>query len=354
MGWLRSEALKFAVLLMVALGAGPVGAAMWQWSTTASSNATADPSINWSEGMSPSSVNDSARAMMAATASFRNDLAGLTATGGSSTAYTLSSNQGGFATATGNNFIIGFIAHATNGGGGITINVDGAGALPLRAESGVALPAGTIVANSVYQAVYQASGSQWLLHNIRGVAAEIPIGAIIDYSRAAVPSSNYIFPEGQCISRTTYATYFGLVGTFYGVCDGVTTFGVPDLRGRVVAHQDSGINRLNGCTALGCGTQSFVMAANQMPLHSHSVNIVTDTESANHTHAWVSPASRAGTYDPVGGGAGLWFGTSGENTSIESTAHTHNVNGNTGNTGGAAQISLVQPTSTMWKILRVL
>lgn len=42
--------------------------ALWQWSTTAADNATADPSINWQEGQAPSTVNDSARAMMAAIA----------------------------------------------------------------------------------------------------------------------------------------------------------------------------------------------------------------------------------------------------------------------------------------------
>jgi len=40
--------------------------ALWQWSTTAANNATADPNINWQEGQAPSTVNDSARAMMAA------------------------------------------------------------------------------------------------------------------------------------------------------------------------------------------------------------------------------------------------------------------------------------------------
>ena len=40
---------------------------LYKWSQTAASNATADPdpSINWQEGQAPSSVNDSARAMMA-------------------------------------------------------------------------------------------------------------------------------------------------------------------------------------------------------------------------------------------------------------------------------------------------
>ena len=36
--------------------------AFWSWSKTAASNATADATINWAEGQSPSSVNDPARA----------------------------------------------------------------------------------------------------------------------------------------------------------------------------------------------------------------------------------------------------------------------------------------------------
>ena len=44
--------------------------ALWQWSTTAANNATADPSINWQEGQAPSTVNDSARAMMAVIATW--------------------------------------------------------------------------------------------------------------------------------------------------------------------------------------------------------------------------------------------------------------------------------------------
>lgn len=45
----------------------PTIAAVKDWSTTPSTNATADAAngINWSEGQAPSSINDSARAMMA-------------------------------------------------------------------------------------------------------------------------------------------------------------------------------------------------------------------------------------------------------------------------------------------------
>jgi hypothetical protein len=54
----------------------------WKWSRTAANNATADGSINWAEGQVPSTVNDSARAMMAAASKYRDDVGGAIATAG--------------------------------------------------------------------------------------------------------------------------------------------------------------------------------------------------------------------------------------------------------------------------------
>jgi hypothetical protein len=65
----------------------------WKWSRTAANNATADGSINWAEGQAPSTVDDSARAMMPAASKYRDDVAGAIATAGSASAYTLSSFQ---------------------------------------------------------------------------------------------------------------------------------------------------------------------------------------------------------------------------------------------------------------------
>lgn len=356
MKWMRSEAIKFAVLLLVALGAGPTGAAIWQWSTTASSNATADPSINWSEGMSPSSVNDSARAMMAVTANWRNDLGALTSTAGTGSAYTLTSNQGGFTpTSAANGFIIGFTAHATNANPA-TIAVDGAAAKPLRNVSGSGMAAGVLVAGSPYTAVYKFSTDEWIVHNIRGVAAEIPIGAIIDYTISTPPSSNYIIPSGQCISRTTYAAYFALVGTAYGACDGSTTFAVIDLRGRVTASHDLGAGRLTCSPTGGCGAQSIALATNQLPSHAHTLNLSTGAGAPNaHNHGILSPTSfNVGVQ--TGGTGGFWFGQGAGLTDPETQnmGHTHPINGTTDATGSGALILVVQPSITIQKLLRVL
>ena len=49
---------------------------------------------------------------------------------------------------------------------------------------------------------------------------------------ASVPSG-FLECDGSAVSRTTYATLFGIVGTTYGVGDGATTFNVPDLADNV-------------------------------------------------------------------------------------------------------------------------
>lgn len=70
--------------------------ALWQWSTTPASNATAG-SINWAEGQAPSTVNDSARQMMADVATWFQSPEwlnyGLTPTYVSATQFTVTGNQ---------------------------------------------------------------------------------------------------------------------------------------------------------------------------------------------------------------------------------------------------------------------
>src|SRR3979409_1052167 len=116
---------------------------LYKWSQTASADATADSTINWAEGQSPSSVNDSARAMMAATAKYRDDIAGAIVTGGTSTAYTLSSYQVFDTLAPLSGQMIAFRPH-TQHGATVTLNVDGLGAKPLRTSTGVELLASTL------------------------------------------------------------------------------------------------------------------------------------------------------------------------------------------------------------------
>src|ERR1700741_581536 len=117
---------------------------LYKWSQTASSDATADSTINWAEGQAPSSANDSARAVMAATAKYRDDIAGTIVTGGTSTAYTVSSYEVFDTLAHPSGQMIAFTPHTTNGAT-VTLNVDSLGARPLRSAPGVELLAAVLV-----------------------------------------------------------------------------------------------------------------------------------------------------------------------------------------------------------------
>ncbi len=124
------------------------------WSRTAASNNTADNSINWSEGQLPSTVNDSARSMMAALAKYRDDINGSITTTGSANAYVLASTTTYTNLLTG--LVVGFKANFTNTSAA-SLNLDGLGAKALRmfsASGDVALVTGNIVQNGHYVARY--------------------------------------------------------------------------------------------------------------------------------------------------------------------------------------------------------
>jgi hypothetical protein len=137
----------------------------FKWSKTANNNATADPSINWAEGQAPSTVNDSARALMAAAAKYRDDVAGIIITGGTSSAYTLTSNQQFDSLANMDGKVIGFVPHVTNAAG-VTLNVDGLGAKAITVTNAVGLEAGVLIAGTPYVAVYNNAQAQWRLFGL--------------------------------------------------------------------------------------------------------------------------------------------------------------------------------------------
>jgi microcystin-dependent protein len=223
------------------------------WSRTAGTNANADPTVNWAEGMAPSAVNDSARAGNARLREFADDIAGAKATGGSSTAYTLATYQAfdTLAHLAGN--VVAFTPHTTNGAT-VTLNVDGLGAKPLRSAPSVELPAGVLIQGTPYAALYNNATQEFFLHGFYGNPYGIPIGGGLPFFLPTAPNSSFVFPFGQAISRTTYATLFASMGTAHGVGDGSTTFNLPDLRGRVLAGKDDmGGGAANRITLAGSG-----------------------------------------------------------------------------------------------------
>jgi hypothetical protein len=155
---------------------------MWKWSTTAADNDDIDSTINWAEGQAPSSVNNSARAEMAAVAKYRDDVSGMTATAGTDT-YTFATSQS--LTTLTDGFKIAFTCNATNTGAA-TLNVDGLGAVALQKVKGTALAAGELVAGCVYTATYDsASTAAWVIHGGRNQTYDADLAAIAGLTSAA-------------------------------------------------------------------------------------------------------------------------------------------------------------------------
>jgi microcystin-dependent protein len=72
------------------------------------------------------------------------------------------------------------------------------------------------------------------------------LGELVPYTGSTVPSSLWALPNGQTLSRTTYAalwtfaqTEIAAGNTFYNNGDGATTFGIGDARGRTFACLDN-------------------------------------------------------------------------------------------------------------------
>lgn len=211
----------------------------WKWSRTANTNASADSTINWAEGQPPSSVNDSARAMMAATAKYRDDIAGAVVTGGTSTAYTVSTYQVFDSLAHLDGAIIAFTPHTGNGAT-VTLNVDGTGAKPLRPSPNVELQSGSLIQGTPYIALYNNSDAVFYLHgSANNNTYSVPVAGGFLWFAGSPPNSSFAYLNGQAVSRSTYSTLFSLIATQYGVGDGSTTFNLPDLRGRVPAGLDN-------------------------------------------------------------------------------------------------------------------
>lgn len=168
--------MQVLCILIMMLAPIAAHASCWQWSTTAASNATADPSINWAEGMAPSAVNDSARAMMARSAECRDDLSGKLLSTGSSTAYAVTSNQGDIPATPNDGQQIVFRPHVANGVAP-TLAVDGGTAFPIQTAPGVAIGSGVLQLGSPYRFTFVSASNAWVAQDF--YASGIAAGSIV-------------------------------------------------------------------------------------------------------------------------------------------------------------------------------
>lgn len=332
---------------------------VYTFSKTAAANATADSTQNWQEGQAPSSINDSARSLLASIAKYRDDVSGSIVTTGISVAYVIATSQVFDTLAHMGGQEIAFTPHLTNGAGGVTVTIDTFANIPLRSSPGVELPAGVLIAGTPYVAIYNAADAALYLHGYYGSSVvAVPLASGMDYWGTTAPNSSFAFPIGQQISQTTYAALYALFGINRYGADGGGLFFLPDLRGRVTAALDNmggsaagrmstthfGANSGQPPTSLGNvgGLESNTLTTPQIPSHTHA-NTLTDN---GHSHTYNGTIAN----QSASGSGNTMLGQAASTTSVNATGIVIN---NIAAGGGGAHAN-VQPTIVCNYIMRVI
>jgi microcystin-dependent protein len=116
-----------------------------------------------------------------------------------------------------------------------------------------------------------------------------PSGSVMAFAGTAIPGG-WLVCDGSAVSRTQYAGLFAAIGASNGAGDGVTTFQLPDYRGRFLRGVDQGSGRdpdAPGRTAPAGGGNS-----------GDSVGSLEAEALAQHTHGVGDPGHGHAVHDP--------------------------------------------------------
>jgi microcystin-dependent protein len=90
----------------------------------------------------------------------------------------------------------------------------------------------------------------------------------------------WAFCNGQIMSIAQNDALYSLLGTTFGG-DGVQTFGLPNLMGRVPVDQGQGPNLSNYVMGQTSGTESITLQTSELPSHTHTAVTSNNPGKAN-------------------------------------------------------------------------
>ncbi|MFA9275212.1 MAG: phage tail protein [Candidatus Aquirickettsiella gammari] len=119
------------------------------------------------------------------------------------------------------------------------------------------------------------------------------------------PPQGWMFCNGQTVAIQQNSAMFALLGTMYGG-DGQNTFGLPDLRGRVIVGsqaQGPGLANVaqgekagsNNTTVIANGTVNITLSLANLPAHNHPATLSLDALTGQTTISVGTGAAAAGT-----------------------------------------------------------
>ena len=343
--------------------------AIYDWSTTAASNASADATVNWAENMPPDGVNDSARAMMVRIAAFLDDLAPTRASTGTGNAYAVTSAVGASAYSEGE--IVSFIADRACTGGGCTLNSGARGAVAFRPKSGTEFNANDIITGQWIVASYRAGSNEFIAlgsgYPASSLAAGLSVQSIVGrlpqigdmvLSMDSTPATGRIrlTESTQTLNKADWPDLnTWLASKSYPWGSASTTFNLPPAAGYFLrfAPTSTGVDP-DGARAAGA-TQADAVAS-----HTHGVGTLAGTTNTTgaHTHIYGPHPIRA-TISAAGSGAQAFENTGTADALTSSNgdhSHTVSLTGATATNGATTEtrpknvafyVDIIASTSTV-------
>jgi microcystin-dependent protein len=107
------------------------------------------------------------------------------------------------------------------------------------------------------------------------------LGQIESFPYGFAPK-NWAFCAGQLLSIQQNTALFSLLGTTYGG-NGIQTFALPDLRGRVAMGQGNGPGLTPRSIGESFGEVNHTIIYTEMPMHTHTLNTASNSSTANNT-----------------------------------------------------------------------
>jgi len=137
----------------------------------------------------------------------------------------------------------------------------------------------------------------------------IPVGSILPFAGDSTFIGGWLVCDGSEISRTDYADLFKVIGITYGGGDGVSTFNLPNLKGRIPVGLDEGQAEFNAKGKTG-GENEHTLTITEMPTHNHNEGNFsrllqwtgTGTTGSVDNTTYEPNIVTFGTIQPAGGG----------------------------------------------------
>lgn len=293
---------------------------IYSWSLVADENGSADNEAPWPEGMPPSQVNNSARAVMSRVREFITDITGVAVDMGTSNALRVQSASK-FDTDYPANYELLFKSSNTPVSE-FTLSVNNLPELPVFKITPTGMQRagqGDIYTTGIYQVIYiqniTSDTSGWYLVNPSRNSTES--GAIMAFASRNAPSG-WLVCNAATYEVSDYPILYGIIGRDWtGQSVPQTQFQVPDMRGKFIRGWNNG-----GSANPDQNRQWASYQEDQFKQHNHPGS--STNEAGSHSHGYIAPGNLR--YGKIFRDLDSYVPSTYQGTTSEAGSHSHTLN----------------------------